>query len=187
MTEENITQKFVCPICGKIFPKEDSLNSHMKVHDEKDRDVIKKQKKERIPAGIRGRELALDDPGKLEKNGLVARWVNDTGGRIQKFQRGGYEFVDPNTGVKVGEAGGDQRPGDLGSRISKTVGQDKDGKPIRAYLMAIPKEYYDEDQKLKQAPIDQFENEINTKIHGLNQNKNFYVPEEGQRIVSKRG
>lgn len=80
------------------------------------------------------------------------RWVSDTdesGERIQRHLFAGYDFVSYNEINGVGQ----ERVGnatDLGSIVTKPGGgQSADGKPLKLYLMKVPKEYYDEDQKRK--------------------------------------
>lgn len=82
------------------------------------------------------------------------RFVNDTGSRISNFQAAGYEFVQDSDLVV-----GDSRvfdPTDLGSVKSVTS---NDG--TKSYLMRIKKEWYEEDQKAKQAQVNETERAMN--------------------------
>lgn len=77
------------------------------------------------------------------------RLVNDKDGRIEKLQRIGYELV------RFDEHIGDYRVAEgsrLGSAVSKPVGNGTTG-----YLMKIPKEFYDEDRKAKDAVVSRTE------------------------------
>ena len=76
---------------------------------------------------------------------FVYRFVNDRPGRVQEFLDMGYEHVDHG---KVGDSRVDKRSAD-GSRTQVHVGQGDQG-----FLMRIPKEFYEEDQKVKQDYVD---------------------------------
>lgn len=74
------------------------------------------------------------------------RIVKDKPGRVDKFLVGGYEIVTNETQV------GDKRvgvPAQEGSPVKISLGGGEQG-----YLMRIPKEWYDEDQKAKQDALD---------------------------------
>jgi len=80
----------------------------------------------------------------------VYRIVNDDDDRITQMQEIGYEIVTDST-LKVG----DKRvavPTTEGSPTKVSVGGGK-----IAYVMRIRKEFYDEDQKAKQALADELE------------------------------
>ena len=71
--------------------------------------------------------------------------INDKDGRLQRAQDGGYEFVESTEGL------GDQMAAEaskMGKNVSKPVGHG-----VTGYLMRIPKELYDEDQKAKQREV----------------------------------
>jgi hypothetical protein len=71
--------------------------------------------------------------------------VNDTPGRVAEFLSMGYEHVEHG---KVGESRVDKRSAD-GSLTQVPVGKGENG-----YLMRIPKEFWEEDQKTKQEYVD---------------------------------
>jgi len=114
---------------------------------------------ERIPVGVRKLKMNLDSETRkyLDSNGLVERWVNDEdhGQRLRDFQAGGYEFITSKGTEKVGDTKEKQ---ESGAKIKKLVGTHRDGRPKYAYLMAIKKEWYEEDQQRKEEmhnkPID---------------------------------
>lgn len=92
------------------------------------------------------------------REGYVRRFVNDTKGgqRIQNFLDAGYEFVFEDTKINDGnKVAGDSTQ--VGTRVSRTVGMDKDDNPLVAYLMEQTQENYDEDQKAKLDVIDKTE------------------------------
>jgi hypothetical protein len=103
------------------------------------------------PAKSRPRRAHLSNRNRLEiknkEDGFVYRIVNDVDDRVSLLQEAGYELVPD---AKVGAAG-DRRvdnPTALGSSSSISV-----GKNVKAVVMRIPKEWYDEDQAAKQAEI----------------------------------
>lgn len=131
----------------------------------------------RVPLGNYRRKLSIDDnlKSRIEQDGYVLRWVNDQKSRIHDAQQAGYVFVTSDGLEKIGD-NGDQNT-DPGSRISQIVGTNEVGDPIRAYLMAIPRDFYEEDQQLKQKQVD----EIDDAIKGGNvaPGEKQYVPKGG--------
>lgn len=115
-------------------------------------EAAESQRKQRIKYGDPKLRMSVEPSlkEKLEKQGKVARWVNDEKGRVEKLQLMGYEFV-PSEGEQIGDPDTFGGNTDMGSRISKIVGSTKDGKPLRSYLMVQDKESYEEDQSLKEA------------------------------------
>lgn len=103
-------------------------------------------KKKRVPLGTRDR---LRYP---ERKGYHRHVFNDQNDRIQRALDAGYEFVEDHL------PGGDPRAGDptqVGSKVMKEVGGGTKG-----YLMEIPMEYYEEDQKAKQDKITLLESQM---------------------------
>lgn len=93
--------------------------------------------------------------------GYVRRLVNDTDDRIERFKKAGWAPVE-------GEQIGDPHTGDpssIGSASVKSVGAG-----MKAVLMEIPQEYYDEDQKDKQKKVNELESameqDIKSKLGG---------------------
>jgi len=84
----------------------------------------------------------------------VYRVVNDVGDRITTFQDAGYELVEGKS-VRIG----DRRVNAASPEGSKAqVSVDKNG--TKAFVMRIPKEWYDEDQAAKQIHVDALEQSI---------------------------
>jgi len=110
----------------------------------------KENKVARVPFGGPRLKLQLsDEDGKgFVARGTVPRWINDQDGRLARAQSGGYSFVKPEHAGSLGQGALHAGNTDLGARVSKVVSR---GEPvITAYLMEITKEYYDEDQALKE-------------------------------------
>ena len=135
-------------------------------------------RKERVPFGVA--RLKLSAP---VHPGYKRRWVNDTGGRTEQAEAGGYEFVT-DTGLQIGETAVGSGNQDLGSRVSRIVGTMPDGKPQRAYLMEIKDEFYYEDQREKQKKLDVTDNQIRKGSYNPDGDKdtNRYIPSEGISI-----
>ena len=86
----------------------------------------------------------------------VYRVVNDVDDRVAQFLEGGYELVD-----KVSTGVGDPRASQgtaIGSKQEVSVGQG-----IKAKVMRIKREWYEEDQDRKQKFVDQQEASIREK------------------------
>lgn len=94
--------------------------------------------------------------------GHVPRWFNDEENRLPRAQDAGWEFVAPDEFPSFRASSQVAPNSDLGSRISVVCGTDEQGKSVRAYLMKIKKEWYDEDASTKMASI----NETDRAIHG---------------------
>lgn len=133
----------------------------MPAPDRPDRDMIQRTKK-RTPLGVQRQKLVLDQ---LKDPNYVYRWVNDGGTRIQNALEGGYEFVSAETAGQIGVRDVIPTNTDLGSGVSMVVER---GTGRRAFLMRIPKEFYDEDQAVKQKVVDRVDDAIRGgKIQGL--------------------
>lgn len=89
------------------------------------------------------------------RKGYHYRWVNDDQDRqrVQKFLDAGYGFVTEPVEIDAdGEAG---RPTQMGKRVCRSVGGG-----VKAYLMQIPQEFYEADQKRKSERVDESEEAI---------------------------
>lgn len=90
----------------------------------------------RIPVGMRPKMAVI---GKLSN--YVYRFVNDTPGRIDMFKQGGWELCT-NDEVDVGNFTAEQSHGEGSLACVIADG----GTGMKAYVMKIKKEWYDEDQ-----------------------------------------
>ena len=111
-------------------------------------------RRKRTPFGVPRLKMTLDSAtqAKLAAEGKVARWINDKDNRIREAQDGDYEFIT-SEGATTGDA---EKVEETDRKIRKIAGKNKDGSPMYTYLMAIPEEYYREDQEAKE--------EINKKV-----------------------
>jgi len=109
----------------------------------------------RVPFGGVKLKLQLSDADMkgFQDRKMVTRWFNDDPGRIERAQGGGYKFVKPEHATSLGQGAlhSDGNDPESNARVSIVVNRDP---PIRAYLMEIPKKFWDEDQAAKQADVD---------------------------------
>ena len=112
----------------------------------------RQKRTERVPFGVLRRKLNLDPATekRLKENNMIPRFVNDEdfGQRLKDAQSGGYEFVTADGTEKLGDISEQQ---ERDRCIKKLVGTHRDGSPKFAYLMAIPEQFYEEDQAAKEA------------------------------------
>lgn len=94
-----------------------------------------------------------------QKTGFVRRWVNDENNNIDEKKAKGYSFVTE----------GDEPTTDAGAAKSQLAGTQKSGQPLRAYLMEIPEEFYNEDQQEKESRIIDQEDAVREAAHGGDQ------------------
>lgn len=147
------------------------LNTEVKTSKEKD--TIKKSS--RIPFGSPQQGLSVNPVP-----GYFLRWVNDEDNGIQAAQQSGYEFHE-DPAILIGDA---QKPStDLGTRISRVVGKDDSGHPMRAYLMKIRNEFREEDIRLADIPLQKTDYAIkHGKLHPGAEPESMYVPKDGIKI-----
>lgn len=135
---------------------------------------VKKARRERVPFGGSRMKLSFpDNPGKQR------RWVNDVGGRCELAEQGGYDFVT-DEGTKIGDTAVGSGNQDLGSRISRVVGTNPDGSPMRAFLMEIDKDLFESDRNEKQKRLDVIDAQIRGgNVEGRVGQDGRYIPNEG--------
>lgn len=129
------------------------------------------QRKVRVPLGVPRAKLSAP-----QINGYVCRWINDTTGRLQNADDGGYEFVYEK------ELDGQAGNTDLGEKVSRIVGRNEDGSPLRAFLMKIKETWYREDQRAKQRKPDEIEAAIKRGKLNEQPDDKRYIPKEGIKI-----
>ena len=129
-----------------------------------------KDKVERVPFGKNRTKLQVEDKIK----GYTLRWFNDTDGRLQRAQDGGYVFVGRQEVPRLGQGAIHEDNSDLNSRVSKVVSR---GEPIiRAYLMKIKNSFYKADQAAKEGINQQVDESLMRGAPGGNVVDNQYVP-----------
>lgn len=142
-------------------------------------------RKRRIP--LNGNRTKLD--AKIP-SGYVGRWVNDEQDRPWRMcNEAGWQFMKSGSPLGNPFVGNESetRNSDLGTYTSQIVGVNPDGTPLRAYLMVIKKEWYDEDKQAKLKPVDEIERAIKGGKVGQDGMKHedrdkTYIPENGRGI-----
>lgn len=103
--------------------------------------------------------------------GFHHHWFNDDGPRIAQAIEAGYTHVQ----------------NERAENVSYVVGTGKDGSAMKAFLMEIPQEWYDQDMKDQQAQVNSREQDIKRGLadaiagSGESQEK-FYPTAQGRRI-----
>lgn len=105
-----------------------------------------KERRERVPFSTNRKRLSLNK----ELDGFITRWFNDQDDRLQRAEDGGYQYVHRKEIGQVGDKDISNGNTDVNSRVSRVVGRQPTGQPIRAYLMKIRKDWYDADQAKKE-------------------------------------
>jgi hypothetical protein len=98
--------------------------------------------------------------------GYRYRLVNETLGRVEAFEKAGWDIV---TGDEINT--GDQKAGDasqLGSVVRTVVNRNYDAPCKTAVLMRIPEEYYNEDQVDKEVEVRQRYKDLDPNKQGGN-------------------
>jgi len=167
-----IMESFKCLECGKEFDNELSLKGHISMHKRWDKKEVEvepepkrdENRKERIPFGAPKQRLT--NPG--DPN-FVYRVFNDNWrrepDRILRAKAAGYEVVEGYDNI--------------------SVGTNEDGTAIKGVLMRIPKEFYQEDQALKQQENEKVDQEIRRGSFQEKPSDKRYIPPGGIRIDDK--
>ncbi len=111
-----------------------------------------KGKVARVPFGGFRLKLQLSDEDMkgFKERKMVVHWFNDDPGRIERALGGGYNFVDPEHAMSLGQGAlhRDGKDSESNNRVSIVVNRSD---PItRAYLMEIKEKFYKEDQRAKE-------------------------------------
>lgn len=102
--------------------------------------------------------------------GYYVRWVSDSPKRrphtLSQLIERGYQFVDRNH-TPIGVGIDLNTTSDIGTLVSKVRGTHEDGSPSRHYLVAIRKDWRDEDRKEFHKKADRQEDVIRRGGYGL--------------------
>lgn len=112
-----------------------------------------------------------------EMPGFMLRFVNDEVGRVHQFTEMGWDFV---TNEEQGFAGASS---DAGDKYSVVVGTSSAGKELRAYLLKIPQEWYDEFKRIEREHVTQVEKQIKSGQVNRKDGDNRYIPNAGIKIT----
>jgi len=119
-------------------------------------------RKKRKPFGAP--ELSLSAPA---REGFTRRWFNDNW------------FAKPGRILRAKEAGYERAEG----YEPRVVGPNKTGTAIKAVLMEIPTEWYDEDQAVKQKKNDRIEEMVEQGTIEEKAGDGRYLPEMGIKVT----
>lgn len=126
----------------------------------------------RVPLGVARSRLSV-----AGRQGYVRRWINDSEGRLQMAQEGGYQFVQDGAVKQIGDPDIANENRDLGARVSRVVNQSTGQ---RAYLMEIKEDFYQEDQSAKVAKVEETDRRI--RKGKLEEVEESYIPDQGRGI-----
>lgn len=101
-------------------------------------------------------------------------WLNDYPGRVELALSGGYQHVRKGE-VRLVD-GVVPRDSDLGEIVSTIVGRTEDNAPLRAYLMRIRQEHYEEGQNVIQSAVDRVDAAIRKGKTSGQEDSHFYIP-----------
>lgn len=99
---------------------------------------------------LTGIKLTADESN-LDRKTFEYRWAKDYGGRMAQLHRDDWDPAPENAVL------GNEGEGTVGAKIG---GTDESGKPYKMVLMRKRKDWYAEDQKEKQASIDEIDKDI---------------------------
>lgn len=140
--------------------------------------VGRPKKVKRVPFGAHRTKLQVE--GGIP--GYRLRWFNDLDGRIDRALEGGYVFVERSEVPALGEGALHQDNSDVNSKVSKVVSRGTQ-KPVRAYLMKIKEEWYEEDQVAKESVNIKVDDALRGGAPGGNVVENQYVPKGHRQIL----
>lgn len=122
---------------------------------------LEKRKRVRKPFGSHVQKLAYP-----ERDGYHNHWFNDSPGRIQRAKEAGYENVKENGGEPV----------------RRVVGVQEGGGPLYAFLMEIPKEWWEADLAEAQRRVDEMDKAIHEGKVAYENDRTRYIPTQGINI-----
>ena len=130
---------------------------------------------ERKPFGDPEQKLSVP-----EHKGFVRRWVRDDPQRLARFLEAGYIHV-----VNGDVPSSKQVKGSESTKVWTHGGVNDDGSPLRLFLLEQTREWYDEDQKLKQKPVDETDRAIREGSLGSGGLKDHekYSPDGGIKVT----
>ncbi len=133
-------------------------------------DEVRQERRKRPGlAAYSGIKLMVDET-KLDRNTYQYRFANDTPGRIPQLMALDY----------------DPAP-EMGKVTSAHAGVSEGGQPYNTVLMRKRRDWFDDDQREKQRPLDEIDDairrgNINHPANQLNGNGGFYTPDTGNTL-----
>lgn len=146
-----------CDICNEFEGEGQSFKMHQ-IHCRKKNPeprTREENRTERIPFGAPEQKLNVpNDDDKFHYRRFNDGWSKEPN-RINRAKQAGYEIVDGN---------------------SMVVGTNDDGSPITGVLMRQPKEFFEEDQKIKQKEVDRVDQAIKRGTLEQKADDRRYIP-----------
>jgi len=132
-----------------------------------------RRRKQRDGGDVVGKRLAVNK-SQLDFDRFVYRWINDDPARIYgKTKEDDWDIVKNNGGIVKDDSA------DIGDAVSQVVGSKPDGSPKVAYLCRKPVQFYDDDQWLKQADLDEQLSQLRRGMSRDGGANSDYVPSSG--------
>jgi hypothetical protein len=155
-------KKYVCEYCGKDdFENHHKFNGHRMSCPEKPKEEKKADREKRVPFGAPVKRFNCPEDDRYHYRVFNDNWRKEPG-RIQRAKNAGYEVVDHEiTGM--------------------SVGTNDDGSEIKAVLMRLPKDLYDEDQAIKNKALDKIDEQI-YRGDSFYKEKERYSPSGGIKV-----
>lgn len=112
------------------------------------------------------RQMRLHAP---RRPGFHRHWINDIPGRVAHMKERGYKIVHED-----------------GKPIIKTVSVAANGTGLNGYLMEIPVQWFEEDQRASQKATDEIEATIRRGEMAVGDGRNRYIPRDGVDMRDER-
>ncbi|HEX4922360.1 MAG TPA: hypothetical protein VFV92_16670 [Candidatus Bathyarchaeia archaeon] len=137
----------------------------------------------RYIAGMRTGKLAIPEE-QLDPN-YHYHWINDDPpGRLEEFQYDGYVFVTRDEIQLI--AGTTPSNTDDGNRVSRIVSREgSQGTPVKAYLMKMPMDIYEDRMDQLQEPCNMVDEAIRRGKMAVGDDENFYRPKGAKNKIER--
>lgn len=134
------------------------------------------ERRKRTDIDMTGKRLAVRTE-LLDFDRFKYRWVNDSDVRMWRLHQADWDVMTQDGDIIKPDNT------DLGSAISIPVGTKPDGSAMRAYLCRKHRQFYDDDQKMKQTDLDEQLKRLRLGKSADGESQGDYVPSGGIRIA----
>lgn len=141
---------------------------------EKPAEQVTRRRKSRESGELTGRRLGVPK-SMLDTERFSYRWVNDTPGRM-------FAMTQEDDWTPVLKEGQKELGQDLGNVVSYVAGSKADGSAMLAYLCAKPKGFFDDDQREKQAALNEQDRQLKRGNDRNGASQSDYTPHSGIKI-----
>lgn len=163
--EENSNPK--APGRKKVLPTADP--EKMSPRAQQDFERKRRIRKQRMNFGpVQKLGLSPEQVNHFERRGEVVHWFNDIPGRLKTKEEQMWRYVtkDEIEPGGIGKEGDPTTVEGMDNRVTRVVGTEDNRQPITAYLMALPKEYAEDDIRAKSDLVKERETAIMQGIDG---------------------